>query len=298
MIKTRFLLFVLTILIGFSCYSTPANNSEAVQADSISEAADLKILSWNIYMLPPVVAKKGKRPRAHAIVEELKKGEFDVIVFQEAFLTAARQIIGEGLKEVYPYAYGPINRKPGLKISGGVWVLSKMPMKPLSTIEFTDCATWDCMSRKGAVLLEGEWKGKTFQVLGTHLQADGYDIIRQKQMDDIYMNLLMPYKKDSVPQIVCGDMNTEQEMKEYYCSMLECLDAENGNLDGIETCSYNGVDNEIAESVWGKKKTNLDYILLRRNNTKIKAVKRYISVLKKGKKHLSDHYGVVCEVKF
>ncbi len=295
---SRFFLFVLSLLIGFSSYAAPAHNNETQQTDSLAEGADLKILSWNIYMLPPVVAKKGKRPRAHAIVEELKKGEYDVIVFQEAFLTAARNIIGEGLKEVYPYAYGPINRKPGIKISGGVWVLSKMPMKPLNTIEFTDCATWDCMSRKGAVLLEGEWKGRTFQVLGTHLQADGYDLIRQKQMDDIYMSLLLPYKKDSVPQIVCGDMNTEQEMKEYYCSMLECLDAENGTLDGIETCSYNGVDNEIAESVWGKKKTNLDYILLRRNNTKIKAVKRYISVLKKGKKHLSDHYGVVCEVKF
>lgn len=278
--------------------AAPAKNNQSESADTAQDGANLKILSWNIYMLPPVAPHKGKRERAHAIVQELKSGEYDVIVFQEAFLSAARDIIGNGLNDIYPYAYGPINRKPGLKVSGGVWVLSKMPLKPLNTIEFDDCAKIDCMARKGAVLLQGEWHGKKFQVLGTHLQADGYDLIRQKQMDQMYTELLIPYKQDGIPQIICGDMNTEQQMKEYYCSMLECLDAENGTMEGIETCSYNGEENEIAQGIWGKHKTTLDYILLRANGSKIKAVKRYISVLKKGKKHLSDHYGVVCEVKF
>lgn len=265
-----------------------------------SADTNLRILSWNIYMLPPIVARKGKRERARAIVQELRKDSFDVIVFQEAFLKAARRIIGTGLQDKFPYQYGPANleAKGGTVTNSGVWVLSKIPMTQLNTIRFKDCATWDCYSRKGAMLLEGEWNGKKFQLLGTHLQADGYDAIRQRQMDQIYQELLTTYKKDSVPQIICGDMNTEHEMKEYYCSMLECLDAEDGTTDGVQKYSYDGQENDIALSQGGKGRTTLDYILLRNNGVKIRSVKRMINVLKKGKRQLSDHYGIICEVKF
>jgi endonuclease/exonuclease/phosphatase family metal-dependent hydrolase len=101
-----------------------------------------------------------------------------------------------------------------------------------------------------------------------------------------------------VPQIVCGDMNTENEMKEHYCEMLSCLDAEDGEFSSLEKETYDGVNNDIAKSYGAKKKFSLDYILLRANGAKVKSVKRTVSVLRKGKKYLSDHYGVVCELKF
>jgi hypothetical protein len=93
-------------------------------------------------------------------------------------------------------------------------------------------------------------------------------------------------------------MNTEKEMKEHYCEMLDCLDAEDGEITGVEKCSYDGVNNEIAQSFGVHKKTNYDYILVRGNGSKMKAVKRLVNIYKKGKKHLSDHYGIACELKF
>lgn len=270
------------------------------QENDSKEETNLKILSWNIYMLPAIAVRPGKRERAYAIVEELKKSDFDVIVFQEAFLPAARKIIQEGLKDKYAFDYGPANNEGlSFKTNSGIWVISNRPLEILGTIQFNDCAGIDCYARKGAMLLQGSnASGKPFQILGTHLQSENATEVREKQMDQIYMDLLVKYRQQGVPQIVCGDLNTESYVKEHYCAMLDCLDAEDGDVESVEKCTYDGVNNEIAQSYGAKTKFTLDYILLRANGAKMKTVKRFVSVMKKGKKHLSDHYGVICEVKF
>lgn len=292
------LLFLLLISLGTQeVISSPINGNSEQETEKTE--SNLKVLSWNIYMLPAVAVRPGKRDRAYAIVEELKKSDFDVIVFQEAFLPAARRIIEKGLKEKYAYNYGPANNSGiSFKANSGIWVLSKRPLQVLGTVQFNDCSGIDCWARKGAMLLEGEADGKKFQILGTHLQSENAEAVREKQMDQIYIELLLKYREQNVPQIVCGDLNTESDIKEHYCAMLDCLDAEDGNMESVEKCTYDGVNNEIAQSYGAKTKFTLDYILLRANGAKMKTVKRFVSIMKKGKKHLSDHYGVVCEVKF
>lgn len=299
-LKNTFLLTSALLLFfqGFLLAAPPQSGNP------IEECADgernLKILSWNIYMLPNIVpGKESKLERAHAIVEELKNDSFDIIVFQEAFLKDARAIISQGLKDIYPYAYGPANDGGfTIRAHSGVWIISKIELKLLNTVQFKNCALNDCFARKGAMLLEGVWHNKPFQILGTHLQADGFDKIREKQMDQIYLELLVENKKEGVPQILCGDMNTESEMKAHYCSMLDCLDAEDGAISSIEKCSYDGENNPLAQSFGATKKMNYDYILVRNNGAKMKTTHRFVSVMKKGKKFLSDHYGIVCELKF
>jgi endonuclease/exonuclease/phosphatase family metal-dependent hydrolase len=300
-------LLILIFLLGFQDFvsAEPPISSPLEQPLKEEEVTtgekNLKILSWNIYMLPRIVVQKHKRGRAYAIVEELKKSEFDIIVFQEAFFPASREIIKNGLREIFPFDYGPANNEGlTLRTNSGIWIISKTPLKVLKTTQFKACTGNDCWARKGAMLLEGTWHDKPFQILGTHLQADGFDKIREKQMDQIYLELLAENKKEGVPQIICGDMNTEREMKEHYCKMLDCLDAEDGEISGIETCSYDGVDNEIAQSFGAKKKTNYDYILVRNNGSKMKAIHRLVNIYKykNKKKHLSDHYGIACELKF
>jgi len=277
----------------------PPDEPKEEATEIIAGERNLKILSWNIYMLPKMVARKGKLDRAHAIVEELKKSDFDIIVFQEAFLPIAREAISQGLDSLYPYQYGPANNTSNIKTSSGVWVISKLKMDIVKTIQFKNCASWDCLARKGALLLEGVWHGKPFQLLGTHLQADNdHQLIRYKQMEQIYSELLAQYKREGVPQIICGDMNTEAEIKERYCEMLDCFGAENGEISGVEKETYDGVNNAIAQSYGMNHKTTYDYILLRKNGIKINAIKRFVSIFKKGKKDLSDHYGVVCELAF
>lgn len=298
---TRAIFFSTLVMLLFLQETIQAAPQETIfkKEENNDDERNLKILTWNIYMLPKIVVGRAKRERAHEIVEALKKTDFDVIVFQEAFFPASRQIISEGLKGIYEFQYGPANNDGRtVKTNSGVWVLSKIKLKLLNTVQFKNCTGNDCWARKGAMLLEGVWNEKPFQILGTHLQADGFDKIREKQMDQIYLELLAENKHEGVPQIICGDMNTESEMKQHYCAMLECLDAEDGEITGVEKCSYDGVCNPIAQSFGVKNKTNYDYILVRKNGTKMKSMKRFVSVLKKGKKFLSDHYGVVCELKF
>lgn len=297
----RSLLLLSFVLLIFFQDAAALQPQQLIQNDEECEDNEekLKVLTWNIYMLPWMVPGNHKRERAYSIVDEIKKSDFDVIVFQEAFLPAARNIITAGLGELYPFQYGPANQGGfSIRISSGVWVLSKTKLKLLNTVQFKNCARNDCFSRKGAMLLEGEWNGKPFQILGTHLQADGFDKIREKQMDQIYLELLSEYKREGVPQILCGDMNTEKEMHDHYCAMLDCLNAEDGEIGGVEKCSYDGVNNNYAQSFGAKKKVNYDYILVRNNGIKMKSTKRFVSIMKKGRKYLSDHYGVICEMKF
>lgn len=240
------LLLLLAILIPLFVFPQNYNNSD--------QKKTLKILSWNIYMLPYFLySGSNKAKRAEGIVEEIKKRDYDVVVFQEAFKARPRNILSKGLRAMYPYQYGPANKKAmTLKTNSGIWIVSKIPLKPLGTVQFTDCTGIDCFARKGAFLLEGQIGDNTFQVLGTHADSGGTPA-RRTQYKMIYDELLQPNQKDGVPQIVVGDMNCQMKNQENYSKMLELMDAEDTPLDGTR-----------KHSNW--EKTNIiDYIFIRRN---------------------------------
>src|SRR3954468_23841955 len=84
----------------------------------------IKILSWNIYMLPHLVAThSNKKERATAIGETLLASDYDVIFFQEAFHSTARNKILTQLQTTYTYHAGPANRKLfSIKANSGLWI--------------------------------------------------------------------------------------------------------------------------------------------------------------------------------
>jgi len=257
---------------------------------------ELRILSWNIYMLPRIVPRTGRIKRAWSIAVQLKTKDYDIIVFQEAFMKSARDVISTVLLESFPYQYGPFNERPGIRTNSGVWILSKIPLKVISQIEYENCATFDCLSRKGAALLSGEFNGNRFQLLGTHLQADkNYDGVRRKQINQI-ARLMSAHAEHGVPQIVCGDMNTEQCTPMYY-DLLERLSIEDGIISGGVQCSYDGKNNEIANFYGTFRQLTVDYILVKTNGALLD-IERSINILKMGKKNLSDHYGIASSIIF
>lgn len=293
----RLLTSLLLLLTGTAVFA------EGDATTTESAIRDLKVLSWNIYMLPPIVPMKGRLERAQAIVDTLNKSETDIIVFQEAFHAGALAVIRKGLETQYPFMYGPFNPSHSpFRISSGVWVVSRIPLDVKGVIEFNIAKENDRIAKKGAALLEGTWGGKKFQILGTHLQAQEQQKIRNIQIRNMHDSLLVKYKEDGVPQIICGDMNTEKEISERYSGMLTGLDAEDGDMTGIQKSTYDGTNNELALSVWKKDRTSLDYILFRRNNAACRITERHVSVFKrpwrKGHVDLSDHYAVGCDVKF
>ncbi len=243
----RILVLFLIILIPFLSFSQHVDNR--------AEDKTLKILSWNVYLLPYFLKSSSKKAnRASQIVEEIKKRDYDIVVFQEAFKKKPRNILSKGLEALYPYQYGPANKKAmTLKTNSGILVISKTPLKSLGTIQFSDCTGVDCMARKGAFLLEGTLGNNTFQVLGTHANSGNAAAERRTQYKMMYDELLKPNEKPGVPQIVVGDMNCRMSKQEHYTKMLELMDVEDTPLNGTRRTSN------------GKKTAIIDYIFIRRN---------------------------------
>ena len=274
----------------------------------LSQKNELKILSWNIYMLPGFAnfagygVFSGKKKRAKAIVEELKKLDYDIIVFQEAFHRSARSKLKRGLVELYPYMVGPVNNKKiSIKTNSGIWIISKVPLKEIKVIDFKQCQGIDCWARKGALLVEGTWQGKLFHIIGTHLESGPQQYIRKSQYEEIYSYLLEPYQKTGVPQFICGDLNTNSADSVSYMDMLNTLKAENGELLGEVKVTIGGIANDMS-SGGTTNQYEIDYILVRDNGADIKSIKRKVSILQhpwsKKRKDLSDHYGVEAIIEF
>lgn len=278
-----FILLICTISLNFAFAS-----GMKVIKDS-SEKDTLKLLTWNVYMLPGYVYHKTakKKERAHEIVKVLSRYDYDIIIFQETFQRKARKIILKGLKSKFPYHYGPLNGKGiHFRFNGGVTIISKFPLKLLRQIVFKDSYGYDKYARKGAMLLQGMAAGKVFQVAGTHIQAAGNKEFKYLQLNQVRKELLDVFIKDGVPQIICGDMNLNAHDSTEYNRMISILGTDDGRLRGEKRFSKaNGRE--------------IDYILIKTNNSEIKVIKRKVVIFKSENpdiEELSDHYAIEAEV--
>ena len=266
-----------------------------------TQNSKLKILTWNIYMLPHCSWIKGNCKRAAQIAEKLKSADYDIVVFEEAFDFRARRILRRQLSQNYPYMYGPANFSLiSLKTSSGLWVLSKIPLQKIKEIEYRNRYGIDAMARKGAVMFQGLWNGQEFQLVGTHLQADSPDEVRREQCDEISKTLLQKYNRADVPQFICGDFNIEMDDSLNYKYMLKTLNVENGVMDGDIQTSFDEIDNTLAQRTNGKKRL-IDYVLVR-NSKLIQQIHRKVSIFHGQTQtlvtDLSDHYAIEATIDF
>ena len=150
---------------GLSVYGNQMNIYDSLTMDTITcNSTLLKILSWNIGMLPVLDLFKEKDDRAEAIANALSLCDYDIIVFQEAFTAHARAVINHTLHDQYPYAYGPANgSKFSLKFNSGIWILSKVPLQKKKEIEFTTSAGIDYILTRNANVIQ--WISRRIAVL-------------------------------------------------------------------------------------------------------------------------------------
>ena len=288
---------------GLLGYGNQMNIYDSLTMDTITcNSTLLKILSWNIGMLPVLDLFKEKDERAEAIANALSLCDYDIIVFQEAFTAHARDVINHTLHDRYPYAYGPANgSKFSLKFNSGIWILSKVPLQKKKEIEFTASAGFDSFARKGAVLFEGEFQNNSFQLIATHLQDDDYpQAIRNQQLEEIFEKLIFPFSDMRTPQIICGDFNIDEKKVENHQGMLTILNAEDGAISGKTKITFNDETNDAFISTHANPRM-IDYILTRNSNV-IKWISRRVAVLKyrwgRGTEYLSDHHGIEAAIVF
>lgn len=268
--------------------------------DSAGDTRHLKILTWNIYMLPPLIKFTGKKKRASAIADTLAYSDYDVIVFQEAFHRQCRRILRKKLKERFAYEAGPKGIKPlSLKTNSGVWILSKYPVTDIDHIKFTNKWGFDNrMSRKGALMIEFQKDGQPFQLIGTHLNSEGPAAVRLSQVKQIQDKLIMPHRREGVPIFICGDFNIDKHTPDEYNNMLSLLKAEDGPLQDALVYTCDPSKNKLCTF----KRAYYDYILVHQNGCPLTHPTRKIAHLKKSwcDKYcdLSDHEAVEIEVSF
>lgn len=240
----------------------------------------LKILAWNIWMMPPWVRESpANTARARAIGEELSKLDFDIIVFVKAFDASARAALRDELGARFPHRAGPLNFS-GLKLNGGVYVFSKMPLNVVKEIEWRDSKGFESMSRKGAMLLHGSIEGRPFQLIGLHMQGesgpgDHNQGIRNKQIAQLTAQLVQSTAAPDVPLFICGDFNTQRRDRAdsvtdrpSYVRMLDYFNASNGAEHRI-TLDDRRDHNDLANYDSGRQ-AELDYIFVRAGDKPVK----------------------------
>ncbi len=182
-----------------------------------AHGADLRVLSWNAFMLPKPIKFSNQSVRTEVISYALSDGEYDLIFFQEAFMGSFREKVGNDLKENYPHQYYLGNNRFLYPFFGsGVFILSKKPFTVLDKVYFDKCGAADCFAAKGSVLIETKIpNGKTVQFAVTHLQAtEKLGAVRLRQMGQIN-KMLQKHKKENIPQLLVGDLNTDAKEPEF-----------------------------------------------------------------------------------
>jgi endonuclease/exonuclease/phosphatase family metal-dependent hydrolase len=235
------------------------------QCDNQDKGGQIKIITWNIYMLPRVFIHTGQVERAKEIADTLKNADADIIVFEEAFDNKARNIIRDNLKAYFPYESGDPRKNSWWKTSCGVWIISKVPIEVVKQIFYKEANGSDRLATKGAILVEGQKDGFCFRLVGTHLQSDlnsGKNVqpLRDKQYAELKQQLLEPYSNDNIPQFVAGDFNTIHDDSACYNHMVGTLKFTPCELNGDKCFSYDYTRNDLVIGTNNKPQL-IDYLL-------------------------------------
>ncbi len=250
-------------------------------------------------MLPGFLGT-GKMDRSDAIGNLLSSGEYDVLVFQEAFYAPARNKIRKQLRNAYPFEAGPANAKGfSFRTNSGLWICSKYPIVKQEEIVFETRYGIDAMSRKGGLLVELDVQGYHIQVVATHLQNAGKSVLKHDQCEELYTKLLQQCQRPGIPQIVCGDFNVDRHSaSDAYSQMLVTLNATDAAIAG-ESFSYDRQTNDLRVEP-GNARELIDYIFVRDNASALKrlhyAVRIFSHPWHRKHNHLSDHYAIETEL--
>ncbi len=223
-------------------------------------------MTWNIFMIPPVVFKSCQTQRAFLIGDYIKRINPDVIVLEESFMNSVREIIKNKLGSIYKYQ-SDIRKSGLLKMNSGVWILSKYPIAKQDFITYKKKKGSDIFAKKGAAFVEIDVNKKKIQIIGTHAQSlVKYKTTRAVQFHQIRDKMADKYYCDSISQFIIGDLNCNYYDTSEYNNMLQILDV-NANSYSGEKYSWNGMENDLAYKFSEHTLETLDYILLRKEHT-------------------------------
>lgn len=164
----------------------------------------LKILLWNVWLLPSLLTDGKSKERALMISKLLN--DFDIVVLNEAFTNK-----NSLLKDiVHPHVIKTPRTFYKL-LDSGLMVLSKYPVEEIHFLPFSSLETWDQFSSKGIIKLTVNFGNNIkLDVYGTHLQAGSelsHHAARLDQVNDVYKFIKNHSQLNINPIVFCGDLN-------------------------------------------------------------------------------------------
>lgn len=235
--------------------------------------SDLKILSWNVFMLPRPIKHSLQGERIRAIPKLLSGTDYDFLFFQEAFMAGLRKGLKENLKAQYPFSYYLKNYRILYPYFGsGVFLMGRHPFKVIDHVYYGECGGADCFAAKGAVLVETELpSGRRVQFVNTHLQAkETLGAVRLAQIGRV-REMLKKHYRPGVPQIFIGDLNIDVQEPEFQRGM-DILQMQHTELVGPiqhtnsreSDCFQKALrDKEWVDHVWVSRETALQHSEMR-----------------------------------
>ncbi len=262
-------------------------------------AEEVKIFSWNVFMLPKPIKFSHQQERTDLIIKLINASDDEIIILQEAFSGDFRSKLSERTIKKFPYQYYLDRKTFSFDVYGsGVYYLSRYPLKVLDDVYYNDCTKADCFASKGTSVVEFTLpSGKKIQIAGTHLQAGQKELsrdIRMKQLGQVKL-ALSSFEKAGVPQFLIGDLNIDAIHSPDYNKALGFMNMVSGPLEGDLTYT-NGYPITCYEKPGDDTKEWIDHIFMKSNGslsqTLHRKVRPYLGNIKGTECPLSDHWGV------
>ena len=164
----------------------------------------LKILLWNVWLLPSFITDGKSKERAAMISKLLN--DFDIVVLNEAFTnkySLTKDVI-------HPYTI-KTPRTFYKILDSGLMILSKYPIEEIHFLPFSELETWDQFSSKGVLkLIVNLGNNLKMDIYGTHLQAgseESHHRARLSQVNEVYQFVKNHSQFNIHPIVLCGDLN-------------------------------------------------------------------------------------------
>lgn len=262
---------------------------------------EIKILTWNVFMIPKPINFSKQRARTPLIIEKLKTGHYDIILLQEAFRSKFQSELKKNLSDTHPFQG---NLKKGKNIlhvlNSGLYIASKYPFSILGKSYFNSCVHSDCFASKGVLLVELSLpSGKKIQIATTHMQAWEDEGAKKVRTDQLFVikDLFTSNQKENIPQILIGDLNIDGLLKDEFEKAIDLMGMSPTPLTG-ELKATNGFKNDCYKTPGdGEKAEWLDHLWLKTNKSNA-VIKNMVAIPMKGILKnksdcpLSDHHAV------
>lgn len=175
------------------------------------QAMPVKVVNLNIWGLPVPIVWDAKL-RYQQFRNQVLPLNPDFILLDEVFSPKAK--IQLKMKE-YPYFADGIKAK-GRLTGSGLRILSKHPILRVAKMGYGACKKDDCLARKGALLVVVKLPdGQNINVVNTHLNARGGDIVRAAQVKQM-KKFVDDYAEPNAPILIGGDFNASAGSGTYY----------------------------------------------------------------------------------